>query len=210
MARWFKLAHQGDPSVKLFYNDYIMFAGSGEGSPSQYFFDTIQFFKEQSAPISGIGEQGHFGGSPPSPEKVLATFDRFGTLGVPIQISEFDIDTSDDDLKLHYTRDFMTACFSHPAVNGVMMWGFWEGAHWRPRAALWNKDWTIRPHGQVWLDLVTRDWWTNSDGTTDERGEFTTRGFCGDYELTIQAAGQSVTRQIHLSNQGSGMRVQLH
>jgi len=210
MARWFKLARAGDPAVKLYYNDYIMFAGSGEGSPSQYFFDTVKFLQANGAPISGIGEQGHFGGSPPAPEQVLATFDRFAALGVPIQISEFDIDTSDEELKLHYTRDFMTACFSHPAVNGVMMWGFWEGAHWRPRAALWNKDWSIRPHGQVWLDLVTKEWWTNADGQTEQRGQFVTRGFCGDYEITVQSGGLTVKKQTKLSSQGAALRVELN
>lgn len=210
MARWFKLARAGDPDVKLFYNDYIMFAGSGAGSPSQYFFDTIKFLQRQGAPIGGIGEQGHFGGSPPSPAKVLATFDRFAKLGLPIQISEFDIDTSDEELKLRYTRDFMTACFSHPAVNGVMMWGFWEGAHWRPRAALWNKDWSIRPHGQVWLDLVTKEWWTNADGQTDKRGRFATRGFCGDYEVRIEHNGKVATQELKLGNSGTRLRIQLN
>ena len=194
MAHWFQLAHQGDPSVKLFYNDYIMFAGDGEDSPSQYFFDTVKFLQQQGAPVGGIGEQGYFGGSPPAPEQVLATFDRFAKLGVPIQISEFDIDTSDDELKAHYTRDFLTACFSHPAVSGVMMWGFWEGAHWRPRAALWNQDWTIRPHGQAWLDLVTRDWGgADLHGVTAADGGFTARGFKGEYEVIIRYGTQTRT-----------------
>jgi endo-1,4-beta-xylanase len=210
MARWFKLAHAGDPDVKLFYNDYIMFAGEGPGSPSQYFLDTVKFLNEQGAPIGGIGEQGHFGGSPPAPAKVLATFDRFAKLGLPIQISEFDIDTSDEELKLHYTRDFMTACFSHPAVNGVMMWGFWEGAHWRPRAALWNQDWSIRPHGQVWLDLVTKEWWTTTEGRTDRRGRFATRGFCGDYQVTVERGDQVVTRKLKLSKAGANAHIELN
>lgn len=207
MARWFKLARTGDPNVKLFYNDYIMFAGSGEGSPSQYFYDTIRFLKDQGAPIGGIGEQGHFGGSPPSPEKLLATFDRFGRLGLPIQISEFDIDTSDEELKQHYTRDFLTACFSHPSVSGVMMWGFWEGAHWRPRAALWNKDWSIRPHGQLWLDLVTKEWRTGADGQTDASGKFFLRGFCGDYEITVEAKEKTELRKVKLPHGGLTLAV---
>jgi endo-1,4-beta-xylanase len=210
MTHWFQLAHQGDSSVKLFYNDYIMFAGSGEGSPSQYLFDTLTLLKTNGAPINGIGEQGHFGGSPPSPEKVLATFDRFGTLGLPIQISEFDIDTSDEELQVHYTRDFMTACFSHPALSGVMIWGFWEGAHWRPRAALWNKDWTLRPNGRVWLDLVTKEWWTNTNGMTAADGKLSTRGFCGDYEITVQSGQKQTTKKISLTRAGTTVRVELN
>ncbi len=210
MARWFKLARQSDPGPTLFYNDYIMFSGSGEGSPSQYLFDTIRFLQQHDAPIGGLGEQGHFGGSPPSPEKVLTTFDRFRELGLPIQISEFDIDTSDEEMKVHYTRDFMTACFSHPAVTGVMMWGFWEGAHWRPRAALWNKDWSLRPNGQVWLDLVTREWWTNAEGATDPRGEFSARAFYGDYRVTVESAGRKAVKEFRIRKQEPGLRVQLN
>lgn len=145
MADWFRAAHTGAPKTLLFYNDYTLFSGEGPGSPSQHFYDTIRFLLDQGAPIGGIGEQGHFGGSPPSPMKVLATFDRFAVFGLPIQISEFDIDTSDEELQVAYTRDFLTAAFSHPSVTGVMSWGFWAGSHWKPRAAFWAKDWTLRP-----------------------------------------------------------------
>ena len=199
MIRWFQLARQGDPGVRLFYNDYIMFAGEGPGSPSRYFHDTIRFLQEGGAPIGGIGEQGHFGGNPPSPESILRTFDRFAAFGLPIQISEFDIDTSDAELQVAFTRDFLTACFSHPALNGVMCWGFWEGRHWKPRAALWAKDWTLRPHGKVWLDLVRRAWWTDVEARTGADGRCTLRGFCGDYEVV---AG-SVTNRVALPREGA-------
>jgi endo-1,4-beta-xylanase len=33
-------------------------------------------------------------------------------------------------------------CFAHPSVEGILMWGFWQGKHWRPNAFLWKKDWT--------------------------------------------------------------------
>ena len=29
---------------------------------------------------------------------------------------------------------------SHPGVQGVLMWGFWDQAHWKPEAALVNGD----------------------------------------------------------------------
>jgi GH35 family endo-1,4-beta-xylanase len=206
MVHWFQLAHQGDPAVKLFYNDYIMFAGHGPGSPSQYLFDTIHFLQTKGAPLDGLGEQGHFGGSPPAPTQVLATLDRFAQFGLPIQISEFDIDTSDEELQAHYTRDFLTACFSHPAVSGVMMWGFWEGAHWRPRAALWSRDWTLRPNGRAWLDLVTKEWWTNTNGVTAADGTLATRGFCGDYEISVQAGNRRERREVSLSRSGLELR----
>ena len=98
------------------------------------------------------------------------------------------MDTADEDLQKRYMRDFMTAAFSHPAVNEIIQWGFWEGKHWLPNAALYRKDWTIKPNGQAWLDLVKRDWWTNADGATGADGSYRTRGFYGDYEITVTGA----------------------
>jgi endo-1,4-beta-xylanase len=210
MADWFRAAEAGAPNVRLFYNDYTMFSGEGPNSPSQHFYDTIQFLLEQGAPIGGIGEQGHFGGSPPPPERVLATFDRFAAFGLPIQITEFDIDTSDGEVQVAYTRDFLTLAFSHPAVTGVLSWGFWEGRHWKPRAAFWSKDWTLRPNGEVWVDLITRQWWTDADLQTDSDGAATVRGFCGDYEVTVRLPdGRRATRQVRLSNAGATAEMSL-
>jgi endo-1,4-beta-xylanase len=29
---------------------------------------------------------------------------------------------------------------SHEGVGGILMWGFWDQAHWRPNAAIVNGD----------------------------------------------------------------------
>ncbi len=188
LADWYRQAKAQAPDVKLFYNDYTMFQ-KGEGA--QYFYDTVKSLRDSGAPIDAIGEQGHFGSSPPGIPDVLATLDKFGELGLPIQISEFDIDSDDAGLQADFMRDFITAVFSHPAVMGVVQWGFWQKAHWLPRAALWDNDWNLRPHGKVWVDLVTKTWWTNADGQTDHDGNYRTRGFYGDYEITVSQGTQS-------------------
>ncbi len=198
MVDWFRAAHAGAPKVKLFYNDYIMFHGTATNSPSQFFYDRVKFFLDNGAPINAIGEQGHFGGNPPGPDQILAALDHFATLGLPIQISEFDITTPDEQLQADFTRDFTTAIFSHPAVIGMVQWGFWAGAHWRPDAALWRKDWTLRPSGQAWVNLVTKTWWTNADGRTATDGTYSTRGFYGDYDVTVTHAGHSKTVRLKL------------
>ncbi|MBC8041363.1 MAG: endo-1,4-beta-xylanase [Opitutaceae bacterium] len=199
MIDWFRAARAGAPKTKLFYNDYVMFHGTAPDSPSQYFYDVIKFFIEKGAPIDGIGEQGHFGANPPGPAQIIATLDRFGALGLPIQITEFDISTDDEQLQADFTRDFTIAMFSHPSVTGVVHWGFWAGMHWKPEAALWDKNWNLRPNGQAWVDLVTKDWWTNADGRTAADGTFTTRGFYGDYEVTVTRGGKSQTTRLKLA-----------
>ena len=210
MVDWFREAHAGAPGVKLFYNDYTMFRGSGPDSPSQSFYDTAKFLKDKGAPIDAIGEQGHFGGSPAGPPEIIADLDQFAKLGLPIQISEFDIDTDDTSLQADYMRDLMTAVFSHPSVIGVVQWGFWERSHWLPRAALWDKNWKLRPHGQVWVDLTTKTWWTNADGHSQTDGSYGVRGFYGDYEVTVTRGLETKTVNFSLTPQNRSLIIALH
>lgn len=196
LADWFWIAARGSPGTRLFYNDYVMFQGDGPGSPSAALFKILSDLKATGAPLAGIGEQGHFGGNPPGPEQVLAKLDRFAALGLPIQITEFDVDTADTDLQAAYTRDFLTTVFSHPAVTGVMCWGFWEGDHWKPRAAFWDREWNLKPNGRIWLDLFERQWHTDLNAVTDADGRCQLRVFKGRLRIEARADGAEATQSL--------------
>ncbi|HEV7300348.1 MAG TPA: endo-1,4-beta-xylanase [Tepidisphaeraceae bacterium] len=191
MVRWFQLARAADPNVKLYYNDFTMLSGGAvEPDRIEHLYQTVKYLIDNGAPIDGIGEQGHFGDTVVEPERMLAILDRFATFGLPIRITEFDVNTADEKLQADYTRDFYTAAFSHPAVNGILMWGFWEPAHWMPNAAMYKADWTPKPSADAFVDLTRRQWWTSVDGTTDAAGSFATRAFYGNYELSATVAGK--------------------
>lgn len=195
---WFKEARAGTQSSMLYYNDYTMFHGTTPQSPSQKFHDIISFLLGKGAPIDGIGEQGHFIGIPPGPADIISALDRFAKFGLPIQITEFDIDTPDEQLQADFTRDFLIAVFSHPAVNGVIHWEFWERHEGRPDISLWRDDGSIRLPGQAWVDLTTKKWWTSADEVTASDGTCSTRGFYGDYEVTIYSGGGTKTEKLKL------------
>jgi endo-1,4-beta-xylanase len=207
MVDWFKAARKNAPGVKLFLNEYTMFHGDGAGSDS--FYNDVKFLLEKNAPIDGIGEQGHIGGTPPGIDLVLKRLDHFAGLGLPIQISEFDITSYDDDFKARYMGDFMTAIFSHPSTTGFLQWGFWEKAHWIPAGALWDKNWQLRAHGKVFTNLVANVWTTNAGGKTGKDGQFTVRGFRGDYEITVRKGTRQVMQRATLTSDGQRVTVQL-
>ena len=154
------------------------------------------------------------------PAELLETLDHYAVFGLPLQITEFDVrfgkqgefmgpSPAEETLQADYTRDFLIAAFSHPRVVGVVMWGFWEGRHWYPSAALYRKDWSIKPNGKVWKDLVLRQWWTREKGITGDDGMFRTRGFLGEYELTASYAGQTVAEHLSLGPEGVQHRLVL-
>ena len=186
LVGWFKLAQHTDPKPRLFLNDYPRLdGGDSNNAHLNSFFDNIAFLQQKGAPLGGIGFQGHFGSNVVPPTRVLSGLDRFSKFGLPIAITEFDINTPDETLQANYTRDFMIAAFSHPSVDSIMLWGFWEGRHWLPSAAMYRRDWTLKPNGQAWIDLVKKQWWTTVDGRTDNAGQFRARAFYGDYQVTI-------------------------
>lgn len=148
-------------------------------------YELMAKLKRDGVKVDGLGNQGHFNSSfLPSPEELLRVTDRFAAV-VPKQvITEYDIHTNGDDgLAADYLRDSLIACFSHSAYDGFLLWGFWEGSHWIPEAALWRKDWTIKESGKVWEEWVGRRWQTRNVLVTDAEGKISWRGFKGTYRI---------------------------
>lgn len=211
MADYFREARKVDPTARLLINDYppLDGAASTDDHLSRY-YSYIESLVKAKAPIGGIGFQCHFGSSVIPPERILSGLDRFAKFGLPIAITEFDMDTTDEDLQGRYMRDFMTAAFSHPAVDEILMWGFWEGKHWMPNAALYRWDWSLKPNGQAWLDLVKRDWWTHVRGITDAKGSIANRSFYGVYEITVSTdSGKKNTVYYNFTKSGSPLNITL-
>jgi endo-1,4-beta-xylanase len=157
------------------------------GPQSDGTYEYLAALKKEGYPVAGLGNQAHFDESfLPSPMEVLAMTDRFAQV-VPKQIiTEYDVVTSaDEELAADFTRDLLIATFSHPAYHGFLLWGFWEGSHWKPQAASWNRDWSIRLRGQVFLDLINREWHTRVELTTDNNGKVSWRGFPGWYQADL-------------------------
>jgi hypothetical protein len=108
-----------------------------------------------------------------------------------LRATEFDIDVGDDQaLQAQLMHDYLTVMFSHPAMEAVTMWGFWEEAHWRDDAALYESDWTEKPALVAYQDLVFGEWWTDQSGVSDAEGDFSLRGFDGEYDVVVTLDGQ--------------------
>ena len=51
------------------------------------------------------------------------------------------------------------------------MWGFWDGAHWKNNAPLYRRDWSLKPAGAAYRDLVLKTWRTDASGKTGADGD---------------------------------------
>lgn len=210
MVDWFKEARANDPSAKLFINDYAILSGGAGTTPHRDAYEkTIQMLVDHNAPFDGIGMQGHFGSSLTSPEDLLKILDRFAKFGKRIYVTEYDVVIEDEGVAADYTRDFYTTLFSHPAVGGIVMWGFWDGSHWKHNAPLYRDDFSLKPAGEVVRDFALKSWRTNATGTTDARGAFAVRAFLGEYEISVSAGAAKKTTKVSLGSPGGEVVVTL-
>ena len=181
----FKKSRVAWPKADLVYNDYLVQDGDGVNPK---FIDHAKKLQTMGAPITLLGYQAHFGESLPAIPWLWTLLDTAKrTTGLPVEITEFDLNTRDDAAQAEFTRDIVTAWFAHPQSRGFTMWGFWEGDHWIPSSAMIRKDWTLRPAAQVWHELITKTWWTDVTVVADGHGLARMRGFKGDYEISAKA-----------------------
>ncbi|MFS0726682.1 S-layer homology domain-containing protein [Paenibacillus sp. 1P07SE] len=208
MLEWFAAAHQADPDARLFLNDYGLLTNDvGHGN---YTYNLLEYLVDNEADIHGLGMQGHFSGrNPVAPVKMLEILDRFGGLGLDIEVTEFTFDTLDEQLQADFWRDVLTVMFSHPSTTGFHTWGLWEGQMDKSGSAMFRQDFSIKPNGEVWMDLIYNQWWTDEAGTTDQHGEFHTRAFHGEHEVTVTHNGEEVTADLVLDADGAELIVAL-
>jgi GH35 family endo-1,4-beta-xylanase len=183
-AKWFKQAHELDPHAQLFLNENQILAGTKLRSLELHLDKIV----ENGGPLGGIGIQGHLGVGTAAPLKMLEIYDRLARYKVPLSITELDVLSDNPEEQALYLRDVLTAAFSHPALDSVTFWGFWDGRHWKNNTPLFRKDWTEKPGLAVYRQLVLHDWWTRETVRTGADGHARVRGFLGNYAITV--AGQ--------------------
>lgn len=197
----FERLEEVDPATETYVNDYVTISqGNTEGGLYDLKKQFIQEIVDAGVELDGIGFQGHIGGFPTSIYNVYDILEDFyTTFGLKAKITEYDTnDAMNDELAANYMRDFLTMVFSHPSTNGFLMWGFWDGAHWHGNAPMFNYDWTLKPAGEMFINLVYDEWWTENSGNTDASGEFNLRGFKGKYQITIDTGNGVMTDTIQL------------
>ncbi len=208
IAEAFRIARKAVPDARLFVNDYGIISGGGLNTRNVAFYhDYLDRLAKADTPFDGIGMQGHFGAILTDPARVLAIFDDFARHGKAIQITEFDIDTTDEEAQADYTRDILTAAFSHPNFEAFTVWGWWEGDHWRPNGAMLRRDWSPKPNYHAWRKLVFSDWWTDTKLNSDANGIAKLRGFLGNYKAVVTVDGKVKTVEFALPKEGQTVEV---
>jgi endo-1,4-beta-xylanase len=192
MVSWVR---EADPKAVLYLNDYDILTGKRLAD----YMTHIRGFLAQGVPFQGIGVQGHLHGDSFDPSVLQDSLDRLAEFKLPIRVTEFNfpgqrskyyenrnarLSEEEEQAKAKAIADYYRICFAHPAVEGILMWGFWEGANWIPVSSLYRRDWTPTPAAEAYRDLVFRQWWTKWIGKADAQGRCEVPAFYGRHRVT--------------------------
>jgi endo-1,4-beta-xylanase len=139
----FRLAREIFPEgTKLMLNDFGII--SSTSSTTQY-LNLIRLLQTENL-IDIIGEQGHAFTTTAAVVTMKRNLDSLATTGLPIQITELDIDGPSDAIQLQDYQRIFPALYEHPAVEGITLWG-WRRGLWRDAqgAYIINQDGSERP-----------------------------------------------------------------
>ena len=183
----FRVARRSNPRALLSYSDNAIQSESvAEGRPM--FEKRLAFLQKSSAPFDVIADQIHVANPARPIGSILTGWDSVARFGKRIEVTDFDVANRDDAEQGAYMRDILVAAFSHPALDGFILAGFWEGDH--PNAltggALVRTDWSYRPAMEAWDNLIFKTWRTNLESTTDANGAAAPRGFYGTYKVRVK------------------------
>jgi GH35 family endo-1,4-beta-xylanase len=141
----FKLARKYLPKAKLLINDYGILNSS---SNTDAYISVINILKDSSL-IDGIGCQAH-GLENTSAATVKSNLDKLAATGIPIYISEFDLNIANDNQQMTKYQELFPVFWQHPDVKGVTLWGYIQGRTWLTSSFLVHTNGTARP-ALFWL-----------------------------------------------------------
>ena len=176
MTEFFKRARNRLPDAKLVLNDYSILSSLTDGPSQAGFEENARYLLDNGAPIDGLGLQGHFAATVPSPPYMQTVLDRYAALGLTIRLTEYSVNGDDNDLKRDFTRDLLTLLYAHPSVVGFQTWDL---------NAFVNKDGSLSPMGEAYRKLVKEQWQTHIKAQTGADGLVADRGYLGEYTVKV-------------------------
>ncbi|XP_046557903.1 endo-1,4-beta-xylanase 3-like isoform X3 [Haliotis rubra] len=208
LTMWmFREVHKIDPNVKLFLNDHEIVNYNKHTVALE---DQAVYYKAAGVPVSGIGIQSHVR-HPIDLAAIWARLDEVARAGLPIWITEMTIEGVPEKDKPQMFDDLLRLYFSHHAVQGVLLWGFWSQRMSRPESALCTgSGCTVNDSGRRVSHLLQTEWKTHETHSIKKGQTVRIRGFKGSYVLRVKHNGHTIHEEkFYLGYQGTDLKVSL-
>jgi len=179
IVKAFEYAHQADPEAILRYNDYSV----ENPAKRQRLITLIKYLQSQKVPVMAIGSQTHANLIWPTPELEDSFLTEVGRLGLPVHITELDVNGSqagqrnqsadiaqntqangdgqqvasiEEKLTQQYSGLFKMFLKHRDTVKLVTFWGLTDADSWRRNGhpLLFDGSWQPKPAFQAVIKLA--------------------------------------------------------
>lgn len=169
----FELAKEYCPNAALMINEYNVLNNS---NTRNRYIGIVDLLKEREL-IDAVGVQGHaFTVNTMTSEQIDAALDELAESGLPMYVTELDIDTDDlgsdnDAVQLQRYQEVFPAIWRHPSVKGVTLWGYIRNTMWRDGA------WLVSGSTTTSSERPAMEWLKSY--ITENNAQ------CGDFEIPL-------------------------
>ncbi len=208
----FKTAERYFPDNQLVINDWTGIVWENYARNRHHYYMQIERALQKGARIDAIGMQYHMFYSLEeektrtrffyNPRNLFATMDKYAEFNLPLQVTEVTIpaysyEAEDEEIQAKIIRNLYRIWFSHEKMEQIIYWNLVDGyAAFAPqgdfssgenyyRGGLLRFDMSPKPAYFAVKDLLEKEWHTETEVVTDDKGEAYFRGFYGDYAVEI-------------------------
>jgi GH35 family endo-1,4-beta-xylanase len=122
----FRMARSRFPRSQLMINEFSLLNNARD---AERYRELIELLKKEGT-LDAVGIQAHAFETRVPNEALLRNLEQIAGAGLPIYITEFDVDGVEDDEQLADFQRLFPLLWQHPAVRGFTFWGYRPGM-WR-------------------------------------------------------------------------------
>ncbi len=224
IASAFRWAKESAHDKRFLINEYGVFGSRHEHNyNADKYYQLLDGLIKNDVPVDVIGIQAHANGEWYEPSNVAAELERYSSLGKPLQITEFSVQTNnyddpkapqpisgsyrsgewDAEKQAEFYREFYTVAFGSPAVEAITTWGLDDERAWLPGIGLIDRNGEPKSAYRELDRLINHEWKTTATGGTDASGTYRLTGFLGEYEVTATTkSGKRTSARFTLAKGG--------
>jgi len=148
----FEMGRRFFPAARLGVNEYNVTNDAGLARDYRALVDLLRARRL----VDYVGVQGHAFETTVSSATTLANLDLLAGAGLPVYITEFDIDGATDEAQLADYQRIFPLFWEHPAVRGITLWGYRPGLWRQAQGAYIVLDNGAERPAMVWLQGYVR------------------------------------------------------
>jgi hypothetical protein len=147
----------------LMINEYGIM--NSNDNTDQY-LELIHLLQAEDTLIDAIGFQAHGFSHTGTNETFLRNIDTLASTGLPIYVTELDVDGLTDLQQVHGYMNLFPLFWEHPAIKGITLWGFRPGMWRTAQGAYLIDEFGVERPAMLWLRAYLKNEFVPNESIT--------------------------------------------